>query len=1182
MRVGPYELLAQVGAGPDGAAYRARRDGAEGFVEVLTLAAARQDEARWDVLGRRLLLARLLEHPLARRVLDLDLRSDPPWAALEAAAPESLGRQLQGRLPLPASEGVRVALELVGVLAEAHRLGLGHGRLGPAAVGCRLEGLQVDFTGALVREEGPALPPVGAGAMAADVVDFAGLLAWLLGGRLARPGDPLPGMPPLLGALVGEVLRAPPEERPSLVELAGRLRQAAWLEEQGRLARTNVSARQADAPPPAEQRGAAGVGPADGVDSPLLQHTRVIVGEPAPPPAGFVAGRERLGRFRLLEKLGQGGMGEVYRAEDVSTGAVVAVKTLLPELAGRPEAFARFRKEARLLAEVNNPYVANLLEVNEDDGVHYLAVEFVAGRSLVGLLGPGKVLPEAFALAVAADVCRALIDAHARGIIHRDIKPANILLVADPEGGSAVAAGQVAKLSDFGLARHVVESDSLQMTQTGAVVGTPLYLSPEQCMGRSLDARSDVYGLGATLFHLLAGRPPFTGDGPLALIHQHCNAPPPDLQALRPGLSDGACRVVTRALAKSPAQRHADAGEMLRDIERVLRGEPAAHAAHPLLPAGNPARVLLFDFCWQLAASPAELWPHVSNTERLNRAIRLPAVQFTTKVDEAGAVRREGRFRKMGVEVSWDEHPFEWVEARRFGVLRQCHAGPLKWLVSAVELEARAGGGTTLRHRIRVEPAGLLGRAFAAVEVGVRTRRALGRVYRRIDAAVAARQGKGGLIDPFEEAALPGRPQQRRLDEALDGLAARGLDPTVVERLGAYVATAPAQEAARIRPLALARQLDLSADAVLAACLHGAREGLLGLRWDLLCPLCRIPSGGEDTLKALRGHGRCEACNADYELDFGASVELVFRAHPSIREVELRTYCVGGPAHSPHVVAQVRVAGGERVELDLDLAEGAYRLRGPQLPAAQEARVEPGAPAARWDVVLARPGEQWAAGRCVRLRPGGQVLAVHNPHPMELVVRLERTAARDDAVTAARAAAMALFRELFPGEVLSPGRLMSLSAVTLVQTALVGLPGMPEAEAFARLHEHLTRAAALARQAGGALVKAVGDGALAAFHEPAAAVRAVLEMRREGGGFAAALHRGPALAATVNDHLDYFGATVRQVAAMLAAAGPGEAVLSQALMDDPLSSAVLREGGLVGRVEAAAGLGVVHRFAAAQ
>src|SRR5581483_7448980 len=125
----------------------------------------------------------------------------------------------------------------------------------------------------------------------------------------------------------------------------------------------------------------------------------------------------------------------------------------------------------------------------------------------------------------------------------------------------------------------------------------------------------------------------------------------------------------------------------------------------------------------------------------------------------------------------------------------------------------------------------------------------------------------------------------------------------------------------------------------------------------ILCPVCRIPSEVKETLKALREHGHCAACQLDFELDFANSVEMIFRVHPQVRDAELGVYCIGGPAHSPHVAAQLRVASGECVELDLALKEGAYRLRGPQLPFSMDFRVEPGASASRWDVRLSRGPE---------------------------------------------------------------------------------------------------------------------------------------------------------------------------------------------------------------------------------
>ena len=174
-------------------------------------------------------------------------------------------------------------------------------------------------------------------------------------------------------------------------------------------------------------------------------------------------------------------------------------------------------------------------------------------------------------------------------------------------------------------------------------------------------------------------------------------------------------------------------------------------------------------------------------------------------------------------------------------------------------------------------------------------------------------------------------------------------------RLGDFLTLAPAQDVARIRPLALARRLALEPDQVIAACLHGAHDGALVLLWDILCPICRIPAKFVSALAELGAHGHCDACQLDYELDFGRSVELIFRAHPEIRESDLGTYCIGGPAHSPHVVAQMRVSPGERLILNLTLDEGRYRISGPQLGFAVEFRVEPGHPIKSHDLTLARP-----------------------------------------------------------------------------------------------------------------------------------------------------------------------------------------------------------------------------------
>jgi class 3 adenylate cyclase len=523
------------------------------------------------------------------------------------------------------------------------------------------------------------------------------------------------------------------------------------------------------------------------------------------------------------------------------------------------------------------------------------------------------------------------------------------------------------------------------------------------------------------------------------------------------------------------------------------------------------------------------------------------------------------------------------------GVLREYSQGVFKWLATTTELRP-SGRGTTLTHSVRIEPAGLMGRLVAAVEVARKGRRLVERVYRRIDAYLTGGLAGRPDADPFEEPA--GRPRiRRRLEPLLHRLVRAGVEPGVALALGEFLAEAPPLAVARIRPLALARRLGLDPEALTAACLVGAREGLLVLLWDLLCPVCRIPAAITDTLRALAAHAHCPACYLDFELDFANSVEMIFRVHPQVRPSDLGTYCIGGPFHAPHVAAQVRLAPGERVDLELALPEGAYRVRGPQLPWALDFRAGPSGSATRWDLPL---GRAWAWSieppEPPLLRAGRQLLVLTSEHDRELLVRVERTVQRADALTAARASSLALFRELFPYEVLSPGQLVSVSAVTLLVTDLDRADdlyaSLGDARAFALLQEHFQAVGQCIARAGGAVVKTVGEGVVATFNDPAAAVRAglaLLKLDRSGPplGLRVGAHSGPVLAANLSDHLDYFGATVNEARRLPQLLQGGQMVLTGPVVQDPEVAALLRARGLAVEVLPAAlpgpRSGILHR-----
>lgn len=277
----------------------------------------------------------------------------------------------------------------------------------------------------------------------------------------------------------------------------------------------------------------------------------------------------QLGEFRLLRRLGQGGMAEVYLAEQVSLKRKVAVKVLREEMVGDEVHLQRFEQEAKAAGGLNHVNIVQVFMIGEHEGVHYIAQEYVAGMNLREYLnrnGPPKLR---IALKLLEQIASALEAAAEAGIVHRDVKPENILVTRK---------GDV-KVTDFGLAQLSLTEERLNLTQVGMTMGTPLYMSPEQVDGRDVDHRSDIYSLGVTSYHLLGGSPPFRGETALSVAVQHVNADPPPLQDQRPDLPNVVCRLVHKMMAKAPDDRYQTASALaddLRKISAALKDNPAS------------------------------------------------------------------------------------------------------------------------------------------------------------------------------------------------------------------------------------------------------------------------------------------------------------------------------------------------------------------------------------------------------------------------------------------------------------------------------------------------------------------------------------------------------------------------------------------------------------------------------
>ena len=271
-------------------------------------------------------------------------------------------------------------------------------------------------------------------------------------------------------------------------------------------------------------------------------------------------------RYELTHLVARGGMAQVYRAHDRLLERPVALKVLFPELSVDRAFVERFRREAQAAANLSHPNIVPVFDWGEDDGTYYIVMEYVDGEPLSQALRAGGPMPPSMVAHIGTRVADALSYAHRHGVVHRDVKPGNVLLTADRQ----------VKVTDFGIARAVNTEESL--TQTGAVMGTATYFSPEQAEGLGVDGRSDIYSLGVVLFEMVAGRPPFLGESPVAVASKHVREHPPQLRDLRPTVPAPLEAIIAKAMAKSVDHRYQSASEFRADLQRFADGRPVTAA----------------------------------------------------------------------------------------------------------------------------------------------------------------------------------------------------------------------------------------------------------------------------------------------------------------------------------------------------------------------------------------------------------------------------------------------------------------------------------------------------------------------------------------------------------------------------------------------------------------------------
>jgi class 3 adenylate cyclase len=569
---------------------------------------------------------------------------------------------------------------------------------------------------------------------------------------------------------------------------------------------------------------------------------------------------------------------------------------------------------------------------------------------------------------------------------------------------------------------------------------------------------------------------------------------------------------------------------------------------------------------WSFDHPPQAMWPLLADTARFNEAAKLPKHQITEIPQADGSVHYFGAAKVGPFHIRWREVPVNWVSGQWFEHTRLFQSGPLKRLSAELQLEP-AGGGCRARYTVTIEPANLLGGLMLGRMLSS-TRATFGRLAQEAAAFVA-----GQRTEPFSHRAPAiGEETRRRVDTMVAEIEATPNGHGLARRLADHLLGAQEVDLWRVRPLALAKAWGCPPLHAIELCLQAVRAGLMELRWDLLCPRCRVAKGWSGGLDRLPQGAHCSSCNIDYERDFSRNVEASFHPAPAVRPLESGEYCMWGPMSVPHVKAQILLQPGETREVAAILPFGPYRFR--TLEPGPEADLDWGSggfPELILDDEAVAAGTPAAAG----------TLRLANRAKRPLVAIIEDRSWVADALTADRVTALQAFRDLFSDDVLRPGDEVAVGRIALLFSDLKGSTALyqsiGDASAYHLVRDHFAFLARVIREHEGAIVKTIGDAVMAAFVSPAQAVAAAIAIQRQVAAFNRAgqgkgpaiviklgVHGGPTIAVTLNDRLDYFGSTVNMAARLQGESRGGEIVLSPEVAED------------ISVVPALAGLGITR------
>ena len=553
-----------------------------------------------------------------------------------------------------------------------------------------------------------------------------------------------------------------------------------------------------------------------------------------------------------------------------------------------------------------------------------------------------------------------------------------------------------------------------------------------------------------------------------------------------------------------------------------------------------------------LAHPPEAVWPFVADTARVNEVAGSPTYKVEERPDAQGRVHRFASIGLGPIRLKWEEGYSEWEENRRIVQVRTFTNGPIRRFQAAAEVFPE-GGGCRLVFSSEIECVGLLG--WLAKISGI-----MGREGNKRLAAIERLIAEGVAADrlPGFSAREAAKPAARRRLATLIGELERDPDSHgLAPRLSEFLLHAPAVALRGIRPLALARTWRTNPEHAVELFLAAQRVGILAMGWELLCPRCRGAKARVQHLHDLPNGAHCSSCNIDYQRDFTRNVELTFRPESWLRQLPEGEFCLLGQGSTPHVKFQAEVVPHRSKSFALTLRPGPYRFRTVEAGGEVDAAIADG----MIPEITATGSEIAPTGRCQK-----DEFVVHNDSDRPLVFVVEDRNWAKDALTGERVIAMPAFRRLCPEQLLRPGDDAEISRIAIVFTDLQGstklYDKLGDANAYRLVRDHFAFLSKRVQAHNGFIVKTVGDAVMAAFHDPADAVRAVLAIQDDvaefnrGRGDAyivlkLGLHVGPCIAVTVGDLLDYFGSAVNTASRLEHQCRGGEVIISQAVLADP-------------------------------